>query len=69
MILSNANLYSKFRNDPFLKNAALDNYRLLPPVIVQSALDYRNSILNLMSSFVEDDNSYDRLSLSVALAN
>lgn len=69
MLISHATLYSKFHNDTFIRKAALDNFKLLNPLLLQSLLDYRTSILLLVASFVENDIYYDRISLSIALAN
>jgi hypothetical protein len=52
-------LYDIFKNDSFLKNMVLDNVKLVAPVIgLQSITDYRISLQNIMTTFVQNDIYY-----------
>jgi hypothetical protein len=70
MLVSQNYLYRKFSNDPFARKLILDQSKLVTSVITtQSIADYRASIFNLMTSFVENDLFYERLSFGVSMAN
>lgn len=70
MIVSQNYLYRKFSSDPFAKQTILDQSELVSSVVTsQSITDYRASIFNLMTSFVQNDAFYERLSFGVSLAN
>lgn len=66
----NAYLYKAFKNDPFIKQMALDNSKLINPIVgLQSITDYRIYLLNLMTNFVKDDAFYEKLSFGVGMVN
>ena len=70
MLVSENYLYSKFSRDSFAKKAILDQSKLVTLIITtQSIIDYRASIFNLMTSFVQNDLFYEQLSFGVSLAN
>jgi hypothetical protein len=71
MVLARDNyLYQKFSGDPFMRTTALDQAKLTTPVIYsQSVTDFRVSIFNLMTTFVQNDIYFEQLSFGISLAN
>jgi hypothetical protein len=55
MLVSESYLYKKFSSDSFARKMIMDQAKLITPVItIQSITDYRASIFNLMTSFVQN---------------
>lgn len=51
-LVVNSYIYQVFKKDTFMRKIALDNNKLLIPVVAQSTTDYRITLFNIMNNFV-----------------
>lgn len=68
-LIANTYAYELLKDDAFMGKMILDHNKLLLPVIAQSTTDYRISLFNIMSNFVQNDLYYEQLAFGIGLAN